>query len=379
MAKVTNYQCPACTGPLHFVGSSGKLECDYCGSSFEVSEIDAIYNEKVKEAKDEADKEAANAAAEEEQVDEDRDDVEVKVEGKEWNQDEIKLYNCSSCGAEIISEPNTVATSCPYCGNPTVIPGQFTAGIMPEKVIPFKYDKNAAINALKNHYKKKIFLPKVFSTENHIEEIKGIYVPFWLYEGEIFARVSMHGTRVHTHRSGDYEVIETDHYRIRRSGSVPFDMVPADGSEKMDDALMDSIEPFDYSELKEFTTSYLPGYYAESYDVSAEQNMPRLKSRIEASALSIMRGDVGYYNSLVVTSSKFNITKCTPHYVFMPVWLLNTKFNGKNYQFAMNGQTGKLVGNLPVSKGKFFGMLSGLTVGLTAVIAAIFYFTGFVL
>lgn len=378
MAKVANYQCPACTGPLHFVGSSGKLECDYCGSSFTVAEIDALYKDKVDEAKTAADKEkeaaeerAANEKAEEA---ENTPDFADDVKNDEWNKDEISMYNCSSCGAEIISEKNTVATSCPYCGNPTVIPGQFNGGVMPDYVIPFKYDKNAAVNALTNYYKGKKLLPKVFSKQNHISEVKGIYVPFWLYDGEIYADVSMVGTNTHVHRSGEYEITETDVYNIRRAGTVPFTKVPADGSEKMDDALMDSIEPFDYSELKDFSTSYLPGFYAESYDVSKEKCLPRIKTRVETSALNIMKNSAMGYQTLTVSGSRFTMKNCKARYAFLPVWLLNTQWKGKNFQFAVNGQTGKIVGNLPVDKGRFCGWLFGLTALIGAIASVAIYF-----
>lgn len=366
MAKVTNYQCPACTGPLHFVGASGKLECDYCGSSFSVEEIDKLYNDKVADAKEEAEKEQQKEA--------EKIDVEGEnATGAQWDQQQVHMYNCSSCGAEIICDTNTVATSCPYCGNPTVIPGQFTAGEMPEKVIPFKYDKKAAIESLKNFYKGKKFLPTVFSRENHIEEIKGIYVPFWLFDGEAYADVSMHGTRSHSHRQGDYEVTDTDHYTIRRSGKVPFEGIPADGSAKMDNALMDSIEPFEYSELTDFSTSYLPGFYAESYDEDSNKVLPRIVTRVDNTASSIMYNDVHGYDTVTITSSKVDITKYKAHYVFLPVWLLNTKWNDKNFQFAMNGQTGKFVGNLPVDKGKFAKWLIGLTIGIAPVVFGIAY------
>lgn len=365
MAKVTNYQCPACTGPLHFVGASGKLECDYCGSSFEVSEIDAQYNSKVEQAKEESDKEKEKASAEKVKIEE--------IEGQEWNQDEIKLYNCSTCGAELICEETTVATHCPYCGNPTIIPGQFTAGVMPSKIIPFKLDKKAAEVALTNYYKGKKLLPKVFCSQNHIEEVKGVYVPFWLFDGETYADVKFHCENVHTTTDGEYEVTTTEHYSVHRAGNVPFEKVPSDASKKMDNAEMDSIEPFNYNELTDFTTSYLPGFYAEAYDETPEDVMPRIQSRIERSSIDQMRRSVGHYDRVSCSSSNVTIKKISSSYVFLPVWLLNTKWNDKNYQFAVNGQTGKIVGNLPVSAGRFCGWLFGLTAGVGAAVGIIVY------
>ena len=173
--QVTNYQCPACTGPLHFVGSSGKLECDYCGSKFDVSEIEALYAEKEQKASD------AQKAAEEKSAQTASTDTGWDTSGLsgDWGQDAagMKSYSCPSCGAELICDESTAATSCPYCGNPSVVPGQFTGSLKPDFVLPFKLSKDDAVKALKAHYKGKPFLPRAFTAENHVQEIKGVYVP----------------------------------------------------------------------------------------------------------------------------------------------------------------------------------------------------------
>ena len=160
--QLTNYQCPACTGPLHFDGASGKLVCDFCGSSYDTAEIEALYAEK--EA-------AAETAAQNKQA---------PPPDSVWSENEaagLRSYSCPSCGAELICDETTAATSCPYCGNPTVIAGQFGGMQRPELVLPFVLDKNAAKAALKKYYRGKRFLPNAFSSQNHIEEIKGVYVP----------------------------------------------------------------------------------------------------------------------------------------------------------------------------------------------------------
>jgi len=361
MAQVTTYQCPACSGPLHFDSKLNKLKCDYCDSEYEVAEIDALYNQKVEEAK----KEAAEAEKKLNQE---------KLETEEWDSQKIHMYNCSTCGAELLCDITTVATSCPYCGNPTVIPGKFTGGQMPDYVIPFKFDKNAAIEALKNHYKGKRFLPKVFSKENHIEEIKGVYVPFWLYDGEADVKMSLKGERVHEHFDGRYKTVTTEHYNIEREGVVPFIKVPVDASKKMDNDEMDSIEPYNYSELTKFTPSYLPGFFAEAYDETPAQCFPRLKTRVDRSAISEISSTVTGYNTVRIVSSDVKVKPKMPHYAFLPVWLLNTKYRDQNYQFAMNGQTGKLVGNLPVDKGRFCAYFFSIAAGVAVVAGIAIYF-----
>ena len=225
--KITNYKCPACTGPLHFVGASGKLECDYCGSSYSVEEIEALYQEK--------DKQAAQAAAKAEQkaaIQSDEGEW-TQPEGADWAEPGMKSYTCPSCGAELICDETTAATSCPYCGNTTIVPGQLSGMQKPDYIIPFKLSKEDAIAALKNHYKKKPLLPKAFSAQNHIDSIQGIYVPFWLFNGSTSANLSYHCTRVEKHQEGNYDIINTDHYSVQRSGTVKFERIPVKASSKL--------------------------------------------------------------------------------------------------------------------------------------------------
>ena len=260
--QITNYQCPACTGPLHFVGESGRLECDYCGSSFDIAEIEAFYAEKEAKAAEAAQKreetEAAqkSAEAEEQQTAADGSDWDASGLSEDWGADAagMKAYCCPSCGAELLCDATTAATSCPYCGNPSVLPGQFAGILKPDFVLPFKLSKEDAIKALKKHYLKKPLLPSTFSKANHLEEIKGVYVPFWMYDGEASGSARFHATQVHTYTSGDYEITETSHYDVRRAGSIAFEKIPVDASSKMPDDYMDSIEPYDYAELKPFST-----------------------------------------------------------------------------------------------------------------------------
>ena len=182
--QVTNYQCPACTGPLHFVGASGKLECDYCGSTYDVAEIEALYAEKEAKAAETQQKEEQKQAARKQEAADNGWDTSDMSDDWGDDADAMRAYSCPSCGAELICDETTAATSCPYCGNPTVVPGKFAGALKPEYVLPFKLAKEDAVKALKAHYKGKPFLPKAFSAENHVQEIKGVYVPFWMFDGK---------------------------------------------------------------------------------------------------------------------------------------------------------------------------------------------------
>ena len=234
--QITNYQCPGCTGPLHFSSSSGKLECEYCGTSYDVAEIEALYAEKEEKA---AAAQQAAEAADEEQTPPSGDGSEWDTSGfcQDWGaeSDGMRAYSCPSCGAELICDQTTAATSCPYCGNPTVVPGQFAGQLRPDFIIPFKLGKEAAVKALKKHYNGKLFLPKRFKTENHVQKIQGVYVPFWMFDGEAEGDAHYEATRTHTYESNDERVTETEFYHIYRAGSVAFEMVPVDASSKMPD------------------------------------------------------------------------------------------------------------------------------------------------
>lgn len=374
--QITNYKCPACTGPLHFVGESGRLECDYCGSTYDVAQIEAMY------AKDDAKAEEAMAAQAEKDGAASADAAaesgwDYSAVGSDWGADSQSMiaYNCPSCGAELICEETTAATCCPYCGNPAIVPGKLGGNALkPDYIIPFKLDKQAAIAALKKHYQGKKLLPKSFTESNHLEEIKAIYVPFWLFDGQADGDISYHATRSFSVQEGDYLVTTTEHYNVRRAGHVSFERIPVDASSKMPDDYMDSIEPFDYSELQPFSTAYLPGFLADKYDVPAEDCAVRADQRATQTTIDALSDTVSGYESCTPTSSEINLRRGQVKYALCPVWMLNTKWNGKNYMFAMNGQTGKMVGDLPVSKGKFWGWFGGVWVLSAAVIALIMLF-----
>lgn len=362
--KVTNYQCPACTGPLRFDEEKGKLLCDYCGSEYDVKEIEQYYRKKDEEAAAELEKEK---------------NFENKwnmSEGEsEWGiKEHLHSYNCPSCGAELLCDETTVATSCPYCNNPTIVPGKVSGMLKPDYVIPFKIDKSAAVKALSDHYKGKRLLPKEFTKDNHIEEVKGIYVPFWLFNGSAKADATYHATRSFTTRQGNYEVVTTEHYNVHRAGSFAFEKIPVDASSKMPDDYMDSMEPYDYKELKEFSTAYLPGFLADKYDVSVTDSVKRAERRIEATALDCLKNTVTGYLTCTTTGKNVEIERGKVQYALLPVWVLCTKFNGKDYLFTMNGQTGKLVGDLPISKGRLLAYFFGISIPIAIVVAIVMMF-----
>ena len=367
--QITEFKCPACTAPLHFSEETGRLECDYCGSSFSVEEMEARSAEKEQQAAEAFEKAAAEAKADAGKWD--------GPSGQDsWGEDgaHLKTYSCPSCGAELICDEATAATSCPYCGNNTIIPGQFRGALKPEWVIPFQIGKEDAVKALKAHYKGKPFLPKSFSDENHIQEIKGIYVPFWLFDGQAEADVSFTATRSTVMVTSRERITTTRHFDVRRAGTVRFEKIPVDASKKMPDDYMDSLEPFQYDAMVPFSTAYLPGFFADIPDVSIEECSPRAELRATETAVEAMGRQVSGYETCIPTRKDAQLRRGRVRCALLPVWLLSTQWEGKRFLFAMNGQTGKMVSDLPVSKKKYWAWWGGLTAGITAALAVITVF-----
>ena len=362
-SQVTNYKCPACTGPLHYDSKTGQMACEYCGSVFTVSQIEALLEEKNEQAENAFNAAQAAQAAQtapagnDEDVEDNLDvDWDLNSAGSLWGEesDGLRAYNCPSCGAELICDATTAATSCPYCANPTIVPGQLSGALKPDMIVPFKLDKEAAKAALREHFKGKKLLPRAFSSENHLDEIKGVYVPFWLFDADADAEMSFNATRTRSWSDGNFNYTETRYYRLYRSGWVRFENVPVDGSVKMPDDVMESLEPFDTSKAVPFQKGYLSGFFADRYDVEAEDSVQRANERVKQSTLQAFSHTTGGYMGVNCTGSNLRLNNARAKYALLPVWILNTSWNGKNYQFAMNGQTGKFVGDLPTDKGAYW-------------------------
>lgn len=350
------YKCPCCDGAIEFDSASQNMKCPYCGTEFEVETLKA-YDEAMQDQPE--DNMQWNAQA-----------------GNEWREGEtdgLRIYTCNTCGGEIVGDETTGATECPFCGNPVVMTGQFSGALKPDLVIPFKLDKKAAKEALKNHYKGKILLPKVFKDENRINEIKGIYVPFWLFGADANGFIRYRATKVRSWSDSDYHYTETRHYSVIRSGEIGFDNVPVDGSTKMENNLMESIEPYDLSDAVDFQTAYLSGFFADKYDVDAENSVGRANERIRRSTEEAFASTVIGYTTVTPVSTNISLSNGSAKYALYPVWLLSTKWNGQNYTFAMNGQTGKFVGDLPMDKSAFVKWLLGIAGIASAVAFAISY------
>lgn len=336
MDGVKNYKCPSCGAPLIFDGKSQNLHCESCGNSFSVETMEQL---------DGAESEASKQS---------KYDWE-SYEPRSFNGDEnvdFSSYSCPSCGAEIVGDDTMGATVCPYCGNATIIKGQFEGTMRPDYLIPFRIDKKSAVKLFEEACKKVPFLPDEFKDKKKIEEMSGLYVPFWMFDCDCSASVTYDAKIIRTWSDSNYNYTRTDFYRLLRSGDIDFANIPVDASQKAEDNFMDAVEPFDYNDAVEFNSAYLSGYFADKYDVSADDCIERANRRIKRSVEQAFERTVGGYVNVVPLSSSIRSSNGKIRYSLLPVWMLNIKYEGQMYKYAINGQTGKVVGDYPVCKRK---------------------------
>lgn len=358
MNSLQEYKCPSCGGVLEFDPHTQQLKCPYCDNVYSletVQQYDDVLNE-----------------VEENEVDW-KAQAGGQYSGEEY--EHLRVYSCKSCGGEVVTDETTAAQHCPYCGNAIVMMNNFKGLLRPDYVVPFKYNKKQAIEAYKKHLVGKKYLPRQFKDENHMDEIKGVYVPFWMYDADVEAYARMTATKTHSWSDSNYNYVDTEHYSLYRSGEMGFENVPSNGSTKADDALMESIEPFDMTEAVPFQTAYLAGYYADKYDVDDETSAKTANSRIRTTSRQKIQDTVTGYDSVETDAVKINLLNENVKYCLLPVWLLTTTFEGERYYFAMNGQTGKLVGDLPFDttavRKDFFKVM---IICLIVIFAAMVYF-----
>lgn len=356
MNELIDYKCPACNGSIEFDSQTMQMKCPYCDTLLDVDSLRKL-DEKIDEMSEGS--------------------MEWNTEHTEYMSESesagLNVYTCQSCGGEVVTDETTAATSCPFCDNNIVMTKQFAGDLRPDCLIPFHFDKKQAKEALKNHVNKR-FVPSVFKDENHIDEIKGVYVPVWLFDSNVSADIVFHGELIRTYSDSNYDYTETSVFQLNRAGDLAFSGIPVDGSTKMDDELMESIEPFDLNATQDFQTAYLSGYLANRYDVEMDDCFRRANERIRYSTEQVFRDSTFGYVNVYPQSSNINLYNNTYKYALYPVWLLNTSWNGQKFAFAMNGQTGKFVGNLPMDKKQAGLWLGVLTIINAAIVYAIAWF-----
>ncbi|WP_458120500.1 TFIIB-type zinc ribbon-containing protein [Paenibacillus sp. Z6-24] len=322
---VIDYKCPNCGSSMMFDSATGALSCPSCGRQDNIEQLPDPLKKQV------------------------------------FTENEVQQYHCPSCGADIVTEPETSATTCSFCGSAVVLGDRLVGDLAPDTVIPFAISKAQAEEAFRKWCRNGLLTPAGFMSADRIKSMTGIYVPFWLYELHNLVEVYGKATRVRSYTQGDYQYTETQHYDVYRKLRLDYVNLPLDASEKMNDELMDKLEPFPYEQLKEFKTPYLAGYISEKYSYDDEQLVPRAKEKTKPYIDSSVSQSLSGYSSVSYTDKQVDTTVRRADYALLPVWLVNYDFKQKNYMFVMNGQTGKVVGKPPLSKGKITAWFAGIT------------------
>ncbi len=334
MDNTLQLKCPNCSATIGFNAEKQLFVCEYCDSQFTEEEINEANGK-------EADEIPAPDTAE--------------------FSEHTNLFICENCGAEIVSDENTAATFCHYCHGNVTLKGRVTGEYQPELIIPFKIDKTVAEDTFKKWCGKKWFLPGSFTSKAQLEKMVGLYVPFWLADCKVDATADFECKKIHSYRSGDYRITNTKVYNAKRGSKMEYRGIPADGSKKLEDKLMDAIEPFDYNEFLPFSMNYFSGYYADKYDVDKSGALVRIRQRMDEGIMQELARSVHGYSSVVRKSSSVRILSTKWHYAMLPVWFMTFIYGGKKYFFAINGQTGKVSGIPPLSVKKLLLLGLGIT------------------
>ena len=337
---VSNHKCSACKAKLKFNPKSQSWICEYCGSSYTL---------------------------------EDLKNKEVNIVSSNVSTvNKYKEYRCPDCGAEIVMDENTAVTECVYCGNTAIITERLEGEFKPSRVIPFSKTKDEAIKAFSGYGKGKWFMPSNFLRKENIEKITGIYIPFYLYDMIVDGEIDVEAINKQTWSDDEYSYEKQDIYNVIRAGTMSFEKIPTDASKKFSDDIMDSIEPFDYNGLVEFNSSYMSGFLAEKYDLKVKDLLARAEGRAKETTKSVLFSDIHGYSSKKIKSN-YETTKIVgkPEYVMLPVWMMNVKYNNKIYTMAMNGQTGKFIGNVPISKIKVAKVWLGIFVLISVIVSLV--------
>lgn len=357
--NVLEYKCPCCGAALTYSGEQQQLSCAACGNTFQVEDVHQ-YNEAIRQQHDtyfQWEEDATQTLSDEESA-------------------QVYNYTCPSCGGQIIGQSVTAATFCPYCDSPAIIGGNVSGALRPDGVIPFKTTKEDAMSAFQQLCKGKPLLPKDFASSARQEKIQGIYVPFWLYDCAGGMEGQYKATRIRTWSDSNYHYTRTSHYMLTRSVYADFSGIPMDASSKMDNATMESIEPYDMTEAISFNTAYLSGFLADKYDVESNAGEDRVKQRVSDTFDDLLQQTFIGYNSVIPTGKHLQVSRGKAKYMLLPVWMLHTHYKDQTYIFAMNGQTGRMTGTLPVDKGKMWAWFAGISSGVAALVGLISFLIG---
>lgn len=343
--QVYTYTCPGCGSVLTYSAAQQMLTCPHCHREFSVTESSDDVG-----GFDWGDYRASFDATRE------------RLAG-------MKVYQCRSCGATLETGETSAALTCPYCRSEVIITDRLSEGLKPNGIIPFRIDKRGLKDAVRQHIRGKRNLPFRFLNRLQIGKVTGVYVPFWLYRAEMSGSLTLRGERITKSVSSDTITTTTSTYEVDTDGSMHFENVAEDGAERMQNALMDSVADYDYSELKPFNAAYLSGFLAERFSEGPDHCLPRAEKRMLNTAMNVLSaGDKSGLTHKRVIAHNMRLSNTDVRYVLLPVYLLNLEFEGATYSYAVNGQNGRIVGDLPFSRKIMYLKFAAIFIGLAVLL-----------
>lgn len=335
-------KCPHCAANLKFAPGVQKLQCPYCGGTFALDEVES-------KAVDEmmADSRPVEQTSEQPAEKRELEHLEAIEDAAEQASDNVEFV-CNSCGGKILSDSSTSASFCPFCGSPAIIGQRLNGEFAPKFIIPFKYGREAAEDAFLKWCKGGKYTPVKFVSKENIGKLTGLYVPFWLFD--VSGEVDVAGKGTTSTTSGNYTIIRD--YEFTVDGEVKWSRIPLDGETRINDELMEAIEPFNYKDMVEYDYKYLPGFFADRFDQSETDLRKRAAQRAKDYLDSEIKAKTKKYDSCKFTRNQSKYHDIKAEYALLPVWFMQYKYLGKPYYFAMNGQTGEVAGKAPVSRVK---------------------------
>lgn len=324
------YKCPNCGNGMEYDAKTHIFHCDYCLSDFTADELE----ERRRKA------EAAEAERE-------------HRESEEGFEEHSALYSCPNCGAEIITDETTAASYCYYCHNPVILSGRLAGEFRPDYIIPFKFDRDEAVKKFHRWIRSKRLLPGDFIKDSALENLYGVYYPYWMTDCTVKGGYSATARNIKVWLAGELEYTETKVYEIKREGTIEFDNIKnfAMKGERAKPAM--AVQPFKDEGIEEFKMAYLSGFMAEKRNLEYPEIKDTVREQVETYSRRLFEDSVTEaYQTMSDKSMSVDIINSTQKYILLPVWVITYVSRGKTYYFAMNGQTGKAVGKLPLSKFK---------------------------
>lgn len=309
------YECPNCGGNLKFDIASQQMACAFCGTHLDPYSV----------------KKDTDAVAE--------------------KYFETTVFTCPQCGGELFSADNEATSFCSFCGAATILSSRIANEKRPDFIIPFKKTKEDCKKAYKQTMKKKFFAPKEIRDPQFIDGFRGIYMPYWSYQLTQKGEIGLTGKK--SHRKGDY--IYTDHYDLTGDLDAYYLGYSFDASSSFYDNISEALAPYDVKELIHFTPAFLSGFYADTSDVDSDLYLYDAEKLAEESTFRQICREKEFKDYSV--SDPLNKTKLgskpgtrlrkTDH-VMYPVWFMSWRKGDRIAYATVNGQTGKVVADVPV-------------------------------